>query len=104
MAKIPFTEALRFDPATTLFVSDLDGTLLTPDAVLPTGAADAIADLYRRGVRLTYATARTIRSAAFILEGLPFPAPIALMIGIPAAFARQISSSFAFTVSMASTI
>ena len=32
MAKIPFTEALRFDPATTLFVSDLDGTLLTPDA------------------------------------------------------------------------
>ena len=82
MAKIPFTEALRFDPATTLFVSDLDGTLLTPDAVLPTGAADAIADLYRRGVRLTYATARTIRSAAFILEGLPFPAPIALMNGV----------------------
>lgn len=82
MAKIPFTETLRFDPATTLFVTDLDGTLLTPDALLPDGAADAIHDLYRRGVRLTYATARTIRSAAFILEGLPFPAPVALMNGV----------------------
>lgn len=82
MAKIPFTDTMKFDPKTTLFVTDLDGTLLTPDAVLPDGAVEAIWDLYRRGIRLTYATARTIRSAAFILEGLPFPAPVALMNGV----------------------
>ncbi len=82
MAKIPFCDTMKFDPKTTLFVTDLDGTLLTPEAILPAGAADAIWDLHRRGIRLTYATARTIRSAAFILEGLPFPAPVALMNGV----------------------
>ena len=82
MKKIPFTDTMKFDPQTTLFVTDLDGTLLTPDATLPDGAVDAVWDLHRRGIRLTYATARTIRSAAFILEGLPFPAPIALMNGV----------------------
>lgn len=82
MAKIPFTDTMKFDPKTTLFVTDLDGTLLTPDAVLPDGAVEAIWDLYRRGIRLTYATARTIRSASFILDGLPFPAPVALMNGV----------------------
>ena len=82
MAKIPFCDTMKFDPKTTLFVTDLDGTLLTPDAVLPDGAVEAIWDLYRRGIRLTYATARTIRSASFILDGLPFPAPVALMNGV----------------------
>ena len=82
MAKIPFSDTVKFDSKTTLFVTDLDGTLLTPDATLPDGAVDAVWDLHRRGIRLTYATARTIRSAAFILEGLPFPAPIALMNGV----------------------
>jgi hydroxymethylpyrimidine pyrophosphatase-like HAD family hydrolase len=82
MAKIPFSDTVKFDSKTTLFVTDLDGTLLTPAATLPEGAAEAVWDLHRRGIRLTYATARTIRSAAFILEGLPFPAPIALMNGV----------------------
>lgn len=82
MAKIPFSDTVKFDSKTTLFVTDLDGTLLTPDATLPDGAVDAVWDLHRRGIHLTYATARTIRSAAFILEGLPFPAPIALMNGV----------------------
>jgi hydroxymethylpyrimidine pyrophosphatase-like HAD family hydrolase len=82
MAKIPFSDTVKFDSKTTLFVTDLDGTLLTPAATLPEGAAEAVWDLHRHGVHLTYATARTIRSAAFILEGLPFPAPIALMNGV----------------------
>ena len=42
MSKIPFTDSMRFDPKTTLFVTDLDGTLLNPDATLPEGAVDAI--------------------------------------------------------------
>lgn len=82
MAKIPYSDTMKFDRETTLFVTDLDGTLLTPDATLPDGAADAIWDLHRRGIRLTFATARTIRSAAYILAGLPFSAPVALMNGV----------------------
>lgn len=70
-----------FDPAETLFVSDLDGTLLTPESVLPEGAVEKIRALSDRGVRLTYATARTIRSAAHILAGVPYPAPVSLMNG-----------------------
>ena len=73
---------MRFDPDDTLFITDLDGTLLTPDAVLPEGAVDRIWDLYRRGVHLTYATARTIRSAVHILAGLPFSEPVSLMNGV----------------------
>lgn len=70
-----------FDPAETLFLSDLDGTLLTRESVLPEGAVEKIRALSDRGVRLTYATARTIRSAAFILAGVPYPAPVSLMNG-----------------------
>ena len=57
-------DTLYLDPAETLFVSDLDGTLRTPGAVLPKGAVEKIRALSDRGVRLTYATARTIRSTA----------------------------------------
>lgn len=69
-----------------LFVSDLDGTLLTPDAKLPTGAADRINALTQNGVMITYATARTIRSVSFILGDIDFTAegsaPVALMNGV----------------------
>lgn len=69
-----------------LFVSDLDGTLLTPDAKLPTGAADRINALTQSGVMITYATARTIRSVSFILGDIDFTAegsaPVALMNGV----------------------
>lgn len=82
MSKIPFTDTMRFDPDDTLFVTDLDGTLLTADAVLPEGAVERIWELHNRGVHLTYATARTIRSAAFILAGLPFSEPVSLMNGV----------------------
>lgn len=82
MAKIPFSNDMKFSAAKTLFVTDLDGTFLTADTKLPEGAVEAVWALSRRGARLSYSTARTIRSAAFILEGLPFPAPVALMNGV----------------------
>jgi len=70
----------------TLFVSDLDGTLLTHDAKLPEGAAERINALTEKGVMITYATARTVRSVAFILEEINFShegaAPVALMNGV----------------------
>ena len=70
----------------TLFVSDLDGTLLTPDAKLPSGAAERINALTQSGVMITFATARTIRSVSFILGDIDFTAdgsaPVALMNGV----------------------
>lgn len=70
----------------TLFISDLDGTLLTPDAELPDGAAARINRLTADGVMITYATARTVRSVSFILEDidftLPGAGPVALMNGV----------------------
>ena len=70
----------------TLFVSDLDGTLLTPQIELPEGAAERINRLTACGVMITYATARTVRSVSHILGDidftLPGACPIALMNGV----------------------
>ena len=69
----------------TLFVSDLDGTLLTPQAVLRGGDADRINALTARGIQITYATARTIESAGKILGDIRFAPdapPVSLMNGV----------------------
>jgi len=68
-----------------LFVSDLDGTLLSPDATLNPHTAQRINALLQKGVRITYATARTVRSVSHILGGIDFTltdAPVALMNGV----------------------
>ena len=59
----------------TLFVSDLDGTLLDRNAKLPPAAAERINALTEKGVMITYATARTIRLTAFILGEIDFTLP-----------------------------
>lgn len=70
----------------TLYLSDLDGTLLDPSACLPDEAARRINRLTARGVKITYATARTVRSVSRILAAvdftLPGAAPVALMNGV----------------------
>lgn len=78
------TDTPRFDIDKTLFVSDLDGTLLGKGAEFPFGKnlPQRINALAAKGVRLTYATARTIQSAKDILAGIPFTAPVALMNGV----------------------
>ena len=75
---------MKFDLNKTLFVSDLDGTLLGAGAVFPEGLnlVDRINGLVGRGVNFTYATARTIQSVKDILCGIPFPSPVALMNGV----------------------
>lgn len=68
-----------------LFVSDLDGTLLSPDASLNPDTARRINTLLQKGVRITYATARTVRSVSHILGEIDFTrtdAPVALMNGV----------------------
>ncbi len=68
-----------------LFVSDLDGTLLRPDVTLDPKDAAQLNALAEAGVRITYATARTIRSVSHILSDLHFAPdspPVALMNGV----------------------
>ena len=69
----------------SLYLSDLDGTLLRPDATLDPCDARRINRLTAAGVRITFATARTVRSAAGILSEIDFTnpgcAPVALMNG-----------------------
>ena len=70
----------------TLFISDLDGTLLDRYAALPHESAQKLNQLAKDGAMITYATARTIRSVTHILGEIDFSAdsccPIALMNGV----------------------
>ena len=66
----------------TLYVSDLDGTLLNPSAELSAYARDTINRLIAGGLDFTIATARTIASVEKILAGLTLKPPIILMNGV----------------------
>ena len=72
-------------PRSTLFLSDLDGTLLDRTASLPAEDAVRINRLTAEGVRISFATARTVRSVKTILSAVDFShpgcAPVALMNG-----------------------
>ena len=66
----------------TLYISDLDGTLLDKSASLPDGAAEMLFRLKKKGIAVTYATARTIKSVGHILKNAPKSYPAALMNGV----------------------
>ncbi len=68
-----------------LFLTDLDGTLLRPDATLDPEDARRINALTDAGVMISYATARTIQSVRHILSDIRFTEntpPISLMNGV----------------------
>lgn len=65
----------------TLFVADLDGTLLTPDAAVSPRTREILTRLLGDGLPLTVATARTSISVVPLLEGLPFKLPLILQNG-----------------------
>lgn len=66
----------------TLYISDLDGTLLLPDATLGDETIRIINELIRQGMYFTAATARTAASAEKILERLEINVPCVLMNGV----------------------
>ena len=70
---------LRHD---TLYISDLDGTLLTPDAELDPEDALRLNQLIDRGLCLSVATARTYATVDHILKDLHLNYPIILMNGV----------------------
>ena len=59
----------------TLFVSDLDGTLLTKEECVSAYSLEHLNALLDRGMRFTYATARSVGSAARALRGLHLSLP-----------------------------
>ncbi len=66
----------------TLYVSDLDGTLLNPSAELSEFTVSALQKLSARGVYLGAATARTGATAAKMLAGTGINVPVILMNGV----------------------
>lgn len=65
----------------TLYMTDLDGTLLFPDATLSDFSREALTKLYRAGVCVGISTARTAATVTKMFDGVPLGAPAALMNG-----------------------
>jgi len=62
--------------AKTLYVSDLDGTLLTNLALLSDFSKQMLQQLLQEGLLFTVASARSVVSMQVMLEGLPLPLPV----------------------------
>lgn len=66
----------------TLYISDLDGTLLNPQAQLSKESFQILQKLTASGTHFTCATARTATTTKQILHGLHLSAPAILMNGV----------------------
>jgi 5-amino-6-(5-phospho-D-ribitylamino)uracil phosphatase len=60
----------------TLYVSDLDGTLIRDDLTLSPWSRKELLSLLEEGAAITIATARSIVSLSAILGDIPFPLPV----------------------------
>ena len=60
----------------SLYVSDLDGTLLRSDGSLSVYSRDGLISLLNEGVNFTVASARSVVSLQQVLVGLPFQLPV----------------------------
>ena len=60
----------------TLYVTDLDGTLLRSDQSLSAFTVETVNDLIDKGMRISYATARSFHSARQVTKPLRFAVPV----------------------------
>ena len=60
----------------TLYLSDLDGTLLQPDQTVSRFTIDTIGALVGQGMRFSYATARSVVTAGQVTKGLAVELPV----------------------------
>ena len=65
----------------TIYITDLDGTLLLPDATLSAFSREALSRLYGAGILIALSTARTAATVSKMFDGVPLAAPAALMNG-----------------------
>jgi len=65
----------------TLYISDLDGTLLNRNAELSQHAKDTLGRMIAEGLSFSVATARTADTALKILEGVRWTTPLVLLNG-----------------------
>lgn len=65
----------------TLYISDMDGTLLNPAGIVSEKSTKILTDLIDRGLHFTVATARTPLSALPLLSEIPIRDPMILMNG-----------------------
>jgi Cof subfamily protein (haloacid dehalogenase superfamily) len=66
----------------TLYISDLDGTLLHPDIKVSSKSIGILNALIEKGMNFTVATARSIASVKPILSQLVTPIPVIMMNGV----------------------
>ena len=66
----------------TLYISDLDGTLLNPNAEIPDFSKQKLNELIASGVNFSVATARSVATVKHILDGVNLSLPIILMNGV----------------------
>lgn len=69
-------EAYRARRERTLYLTDLDGTLLGSDQRIPVDAANRINRMVDEGMRFTYATARSLNTASKVTKGLSARMPL----------------------------
>lgn len=69
-------------PSKTLYISDLDGTLLYQNAELSEYTIAALNELIGRGVHFSVATARTAATAVQMLKRVKINMPVILMNGV----------------------
>lgn len=66
----------------TLYISDLDGTLLNADAEINDKTAQTLTTLIQKGLHFSVATARTQATVVQMLQNIPVNVPIILMNGV----------------------
>ncbi len=66
----------------TLYISDMDGTLLQSNGEMSSYTKEKLNEFYKRDIPFAVATARSMVSAMPILKGVHFAAPIVLMNGV----------------------
>ena len=66
----------------TLYISDMDGTLLQNDGKMSEYTKEKLNEIYKKGIPFSVATARSMVSAMPLLDGVHFAAPIVLMNGV----------------------
>lgn len=66
----------------TLYITDLDGTLLNKEARISDISCTIINGLIKKGIPFSFASARSINSASVVIKGLDFELPVVTYNGV----------------------